>query len=169
MPDLADEATSNATADEWTLRLKPGLTFHDGKPVTAEDVIFTFRRILDPQVAAPGAAYLGHIDAEGMTALDERTVRFKLKTPFAPFKENLTELVMLVPQDYDPANPVVTGPFKFRSFTPGEQSVFDRFENYHGDGPHVDELILINIDDDSARVNALLSGQAEAIAGVPYA
>lgn len=169
VPDLAEEATANDTADEWTLRLKPGLTFHNGRPVTPEDVMFTFRRILDPQVAAPGAAYLRHIDLEGMTAVDERTVRFKLKTPFAPFKENLTELVMLVPQDYDPANPVGTGPFKFKSFTPGQQSIFERFENYHGDGPYVDELVLVDIDDDAARVNALLSGQVEAIAGVPYA
>lgn len=168
IPMLAETAEPNAKADEWTVQLRAGVEFHNGKPLTADDLIFSIKRILDPQVAAPGASYLAHIDPDGMTKLDDRTVLFKLKYPFAPFKASMMDLILIVPEGYDASNPIGTGPFKFKSFTPGEQSVFVRFENYWGEGPYVDELVLINIDDDTARVNALLAGQVDAIASVPF-
>lgn len=165
---LAEEGTPNATADEWTVRLRKDLEFHNGKTVTADDLIYSVGAILSPKNAAPGASYLAHIDPNGMTKVDDRTVRFKLKYPFAPFKWNFTDFVYVVPRDYDSKNPVGTGPFKYKSFAPGEQSVFEANKNFWGEGPYVDELVLINIDDEAARVNALLSGEVEAIGDVPF-
>jgi peptide/nickel transport system substrate-binding protein len=76
----------------------------------------------------------------------------------------------IVPTDYDPANPVGTGPFKYESFTPGEQSRFVRNPDYWENGkPLADELVIIDFTDDTARVNALLGGQVEAITNLPAA
>ena len=76
----------------------------------------------------------------------------------------------IVPTDYDPQNPVGTGPFKYVSFTPGEQAEFEKFPDYWEEGkPYVDKLIIIGFPDATARVNALLGGQVDAIVNLPAA
>ena len=74
----------------------------------------------------------------------------------------------IVPVGYDPAKPVGTGAFMFESFTAGQQSVFKKFPNYWQNGkPYVDTLTIIDFTDDTARVNALLGGQVDAIDNLP--
>jgi len=80
----------------------------------------------------------------GVTKMDDRTVRFKLEKPFSVFREFLY-LNMIIPVGYDPASPVGTGAFKFKTFDPGQQSTMDANENYWADGPYVDELIMLDI------------------------
>ena len=157
-------------ADRWTVRLREGVEFHDGKPVTADDVIFSLRRILDPKDPKVGAASIGYVDAKGLKKLDERTVRIPLQFPNATFPEDIGQYFNgIVPVDYDPDKPVGTGAFKFKSLAPGEQSTFERHQNYWRDGePYADELVIIDFTDDTARVNALLGGQVEAINNVPF-
>ena len=168
---LVESVESNATADQWTIRLKQGVEFHNGKTLNADDVIYSFQRILDPKVGAFGASQLACIDLPSLKKLDDLTVQVKTVKPFATFDLALGDggVTAIVPVGYDPANPVGTGPFKVKSFTPGEQSVFERFPNYHGGPAYVDELVMIDLTDDAARVNALLAGQVDAIGGVPYA
>ena len=60
----------------WTFTLEAGVTFHDGKPMTAKDVVFSFQRLLDPAVGSPGAALLGFLDPTGINAVDDLTVTF---------------------------------------------------------------------------------------------
>ena len=86
---LAEELTPNAKATEWTLRIRQGVTFHNGKPLTADDVIYTFRAILNPKSPGSAAAGLASIDAKGMTKLDTYTVRIPCSTPFATLGEAL--------------------------------------------------------------------------------
>jgi peptide/nickel transport system substrate-binding protein len=123
--------------------------------------------MLDP--ANRGATQIGYVDKARIRTLDARTVRVGLKEPNVSFPEDIAEYYMgVVPEGYDPRRPVGTGPFQFKSFTPGERSVFTRNENYWQKGkPYVDELVIINIGDDSARVNALLGGQVDAISNLP--
>jgi peptide/nickel transport system substrate-binding protein len=139
--DLAEEITPSKDALTWTIRLKPGITFHNGKPLTAKDVAFTFRRITDPKTPHNGAPSLLPLDAQQMKILDARTLRLKMKTPYATFVEQIcgNYFFGIVPVGYDPKAPVGTGPFKFKSFTPGKQSVFARNPNYHKHGlPYLD-------------------------------
>lgn len=169
---LAEEFTSNKAGDVWTLRLKHGIEFHNGKTLSAEDAIFTVQRILDPKQASAGAALLApFVDGNGLSKMDKRTVRFKLKTPFATLPTLFANwsICWILPVGYDPKKPVGTGPFKYVSFAPGKNSKFVAFDNYWGGRPNVDELQFIDLPDDSARVNALLGGQVEAIASVPFA
>jgi peptide/nickel transport system substrate-binding protein len=166
---LAEEISANAAADRWTIRLKPGLLFHNGKPVTADDVIFSLKRVIDPKDPKVGAAGLTDIDPNGFKKLDERTVSVQLKRPFAIFDEQVGQYFNgIVPTDYNLAAPVGTGPFAFASFKPGEQSRFTANRHYWRSGqPYADELVIIDFPDDTARVNALLGGQLEAIDNLP--
>jgi peptide/nickel transport system substrate-binding protein len=168
---LAESIEAGKTPAQWTIRLKPGLTFHNGKPVTADDVIFSLQRIVDPKDPKVGAASIGYIDAKGLKKLDERTVRVPLQFANAGFPDDIGQYFnAIVPTDYDPKKPVGTGPFKYESFTPGQQSVFTKFADYWEKGkPYVDKLTIIDFPDDTARVNALLGGQVDAIDNLPAA
>jgi peptide/nickel transport system substrate-binding protein len=168
---LAEEISGNATADLWTIRLKKGLTFHNGKPVTADDVIFSIRRIIDPKAPKVGAAGLADVDGNGLKKLDDRTVAVQLKRPFAIFDEQIGQYFNgIVPTDFDLNKPVGTGAFAFAELKPGDRSRFTANKNYWRQGqPMADELVIIDFPDDTARVNALLGGQLEAIDNLPLA
>jgi peptide/nickel transport system substrate-binding protein len=168
---LAESIEPDKRPDSWTIRLKAGLTFHNGKPVTADDVMFSLRRIVDPKDPKVGAASIGYIDDKGLRKLDNLTVRVPLKFANAGFPDDIGQYFnSIVPTDYDPKHPVGTGPFKYESFTPGQRSVFTKFADYWEKGkPFVDQLTIIDFPDDTARVNALLGGQVEAIDNLPAA
>ena len=166
---LCDECEPNAAANVWTVRLKSGLEFHNGKTVTADDVLFSIARLLDPKSGATAAAQLGAIDMKRSKKVDDRTVRFVLKRPTSFFDQILSDIVYIIPVGYNPKKPVSTGPWKFVSFKPGQQTELVPFANYWGLKPKVDKLLLVELPDDSARVNALLAGQVDAINQVPFA
>jgi peptide/nickel transport system substrate-binding protein len=166
---LAESIEAGRTPKTWDIRLKQGLTFHNGKPVTADDVMFSIRRIIDPKDPKVGAASIGYIDEKLMKKMDNRTVRVQLQFANAGFPDDIGQYFNgIVPEGYNPENPVGTGPFKFGSFTAGEQSRFTKFADYWESGkPYADELVIIGFPDDTARVNALLGGQVDAIDNLP--
>lgn len=161
---LAEEFTPNANATEWTVRLRPHVTFHDGKPLTADDVIFSYRRITNPKSPLVGATSLAPVDVARMKKLDSLTVRIPCHYPFAGLRElQACYDFFIVPEGFDPKRPVGTGPFKFESFTPGQQSTFVRNPNYWGTAPYVDRLIISDYSDESSQLNALASNQVDVI------
>jgi peptide/nickel transport system substrate-binding protein len=168
---LAESMTPEGkTPAMWTVRLRPGVTFHNGQPVTADDVIFSLKRIINPKTPGTGAASIGYIDLKRTRKLDPRTVRVALQFPNVGFPDDVGQYFNgIVPVGYDPKNPVGTGPFKYKSFAPGQQSVFVRNADYWAGPPHVDSVTIIDFADDTAKVNALLSGQVHAISNVPAA
>jgi peptide/nickel transport system substrate-binding protein len=157
--------------DAWTVRLKDGVEFHNGKTVGADDVIFSLKRITDPKDPKVGNSSISYIDRDNLKKIDERTVRIPLKLTNAAFADDLGQYFnAIVPTDYDPKKPVGTGPFKFQSFSPGQRSVFVKNPNYWQTGrPYADQLTIIDFPDDTARTNALLGGQVEAINNLPAA
>lgn len=167
---LAEEFTAER-ADTWLIRVRKGVEFHNGKTLTADDVIFTIRRMIDPTLAALGRSSLASVDPNGFRKLDRYTVRMKLLRPDVTISDVMAELTSgIVPVGYDPTQPVGTGPFKLKSFEPRVQSDFVRNPNYWQTGlPYLDELIIFSIADGTARVNALLSGQVDSINIVPLA
>ena len=163
---LAESITPNSKATVWTVRLRPGVTFHNGKPLTAEDVIYSLTRIVKNNYG--GASSLASVDIKNLKALDSRTVEIPCHTPYATLPDAMTGYYYymgIVPVGYDPTHPVGTGPFKFQSFTPGQQSTFARNDHYWdtGDGPYVDTLVITDYPDETSQVNAFVSGQADVV------
>jgi len=162
---LAESAEVSADARQWTLRLKQGLEFHHGKTISADDVIFSIRRLTDPQLASPYAGLVAVVDRDNIRKLDERTVRitFRGNRGYVPLADTWVNFGGIVPTDYDPVrNPVGAGPYKLKEFIPGQRSLFTRFENYFKPGqPYADELEIIDFKDQNSRLQALLNGQID--------
>lgn len=162
-PRLAAKWEPNAGLDRWTVTLRKA-DFHNGKPVTAADVLYSYRRIADPKKAFRAKASLEPIDLKASRAPDDRTVEFQLKRPTAEFPNVLSAFgAYIVPegeQDFD-HKPVGSGPFRFVSFAPGKSAVFARNDDHWDGAPYLDELEFVVANEESARVNALLGGQIE--------
>lgn len=166
---LAESVKPNDNADVWTITLRKGVKFHDGSPVTAEDVIFSLTRITDPDDPKTGAAALPTLERDKLKAIDERTAELSFSDPLVNLPDILAEYYNgIVPKGYDPEKPIGTGPFMFKEFEPGVRSLFVRNnDHWRDDEPFVDELEILNFPDDTARVNALLGGQVDAISQLP--
>jgi peptide/nickel transport system substrate-binding protein len=173
---LAEEITPKS-ASVWTIRVRDGIEFSNGKTLSAADVVSSIRRLIDPKLGLFGGAALSSVDPKGMKKLDKRTVRLKLKRPDATILDALGQYIAnIVPVGYSPkavgkAKPNVgTGPYVLKSFAPGQQSVHVRNPNYWRSGqPYFDQVVIIDFTDDTARVNALLGGQIDAMTDVPPA
>jgi peptide/nickel transport system substrate-binding protein len=164
--NLAEEIELNEALDTWRIRVKDGIEFHNGKPLTAEDVIFSLKRMADPDFVTP--PQFQKIDQKSFKVLDKRTLELKLLEPDYTVYELLAYYkANIVPVGYDPKNPVGTGPFKFKSFRAGQQSVFTRFDNYW-DGPaNIDELVIQSFSETDALLSAYQGGQVDGLVGVP--
>jgi peptide/nickel transport system substrate-binding protein len=159
---LAEEIAPNADATEWTIRLKEGIEWHNGKTLAADDVMAMIQRLQDPKL--PASSLVAWADAKRMKKMDERTVRLTLDRPFGDVPNAFADNnIPLTPAGFDTNTYVGTGPFKFKSFQPGKQSVFERYENYHGEAARLDTITIVNLDD-AARVNALVSGDVNVMA-----
>ncbi|MDN5917467.1 MAG: ABC transporter substrate-binding protein [Pseudonocardia sp.] len=168
-PAVAESVTPTDGGRTWIATIRGGIRFHDGRPVTPDDVVATYRRIMDPDDPKNGASSMTML--RDVTVAGDRQVRFSLSESSPIFDQYVAEYTTgIVPADFDVERPIGTGAFRFSSFTEGQQSVFLRNEHYwRRDEPHVDRLELINFAEDDARVNALLSAQVDAIDQVPLA
>ena len=169
---LAESITPvNGDAGMWDIRLRPGVEFHNGKTLSADDVIFSLKRIINPKSPGTGAASIGYVNLGGLKKLDPLTVRVPLTIKNAAFLDDLAQYFnSIVPVGYDPKNPVGTAAWQYKSFTPGQQSVFTKFPHYWQSGyPKADQLTIIDFTDDTARVNALLGGQIDLADTLPTA
>ncbi len=165
---LAESISTHGSTSEWVIKLRPGITFHDGKPLTAQDVIFTFRRIISNKFA--GANSLGPIDLNELKAADQHTVMVKMTKPYGSFVDQLAfwYYLYIVPDGYNPKQtPNGTGPFTYKSFTPGQRSVFVRNDNYWKPGlPHFDSVTIIDFTDSTSLQNALTTNVIDAAGGL---
>src|SRR5262249_36867542 len=140
---LADSVEPNSNLTSWTIRLKPGITFHDGSPLTADDVIYTINRAAnDPSNGA--WVFTKAFNAKEMKKLDKLTLRLPLKRPLANLQAFLFPaggMAIVKNGEKDFAHPIGTGPFMFKSFKVGTSSLMVRNPNYWQTGkPYVDEL-----------------------------
>jgi peptide/nickel transport system substrate-binding protein len=173
VPWLAESWSANRLATEWQFKLRRGVTFHDGHTLTAEDVVHSFGRVLDPKTASPGAALLGFLDPGGLRAVDDYTVSFKLKEPIGDLPLALiTKQSFIVPAGATSEdlrrNAVGTGAFRLEEFTPGEErTLFVANDKYWGDAARLSALELVSIPETATRMAALQRGQVEIVENVP--
>jgi len=159
------ESVSSDDAKTWTVKLKSGVTFHDGKKLSSKDVVYSLKRHLDPAVGSKVnsiAKQIAEIKADGDTAV---TIVLSSANADLPTILALHHFMIVADGTSDFTKGNGTGPFKLESFQPGVSSKHSRNPDYFkSTGPHIDSFELIAIVDDTARVNALLTGEI-AIAG----
>jgi peptide/nickel transport system substrate-binding protein len=163
---LAESLEPNSDATLWTIRLRKGVVWHDGSPFTADDVIYTLKRIGAPKSTLGGVSTVSLMDLNGMKKIDDTTLQIPLTVPVADLGPSFSIFYMAIIKDGTTsfASPIGTGAFKFQSWKAGESSTFTRNDNYWLHPlPYVDQLVMNSITDDTARLNALLGGQVNAI------
>jgi peptide/nickel transport system substrate-binding protein len=162
-------AESMTTADQqhWTIKLRPGVVFHDGTPLDAEAVKFNFQRHQDPALRSRNLANASKITS--MTVVDPLTLELELAHPWASFDEimigNLGLMASPTAAQAGTLNehPVGTGPFTLVERIPGDRVVLERNENYWRDGePYLDRIVFRVILDDSVRISSVESGEVNA-------
>ena len=140
-------------------------TIHNGKTLAIDDVIYTIAQHGNPKRGSFRAARTSNWDFKASKKLDSRTLRLKLTSPSGVLRQMFGSGANsgIVPKGFDLKSPVGTGPFKLTSVTKGQQSVLTRFESYWGQKAVVDQVVLIDLNDDTARLNALVSCQVDMI------
>ena len=176
-PDLAESWTIEQGGAVYRFRLRDGVTWHDGKPFTANDVKFTFEEVL-LKFHARTKASMG-VALAGIDTPDDRTAVFRFKQPYAPLLLQLdaTEAPIVarhVYQSGDPqtnpanGNPVGTGAFKAVSYRKGAEIRLARNPAYFKQGlPYLDEIVMRVIPDAGTQVLALENGEVDFLWGVP--
>ncbi len=172
--DSYEESEDHFTA---TLKLKPGLTWHDGEPLTAHDIVYSWQSIIDDQVPCP-AVKTGTIDIEECIALDDLTVKYVHKEAVPTAKWNI--LFPIIPkhlyekgQEENPdlmtgdyyselnRNPVGSGPYKLVEWAANERIVLDRWEDYPGEKPYFQRIVFRLIQDRNAQLLAFEKGELD--------
>jgi peptide/nickel transport system substrate-binding protein len=167
VPALAKGYTISKDGKEYTFVLKKGVKFHDGKPFDAEDVKFTFDRLMDPKTATAHPEYYKDIDS--VQVVDSHTVKIKLKNVNSMFLFNLVrpDSIIVNKQAVDKIKsaPVGTGPFKFVEWVRGDRVTLAKFEGYHRKGiPYLGKVTFKFIGDPSAQIASLKAGDIDVIA-----
>ena len=166
-PELAEEVLSNETATEWTFKLRRGIEFHDGKTMTADDVIYSMNRHLGEDSISKASPLVNMI--QEWKKVNDYEVKAILKSPNADLPIALGTFHFKIIQDgtTDFRNPAGTGPYRVKEFRPGVRAVGSRFENYWTEGAYLDEIEHFGIGDSVARLNAFLSGDVDAMINLP--
>ena len=175
-PALA-ESWESVDPNTWIVHLREGVKFHDGSPLTAEDVVYSLERA--PNVPNSPASFGGSVaDIESMEIIDDHTIRFTSKTPSPLFVQNIGTVYIVSKaategksnEDFNSgAAAIGTGPYKFVSWEPGDKLVLERNDDYWGDKPAYEKVTMRFLSNDAARVAALLSGAVDLIDLVPPA
>ena len=174
-PQLVKSWESNDATTEWTLHLQEGVTFNNGKPFGADDVIWNIKHWLNPDTGSSMAAALDFLSPEGVEKVDDLTIRLRLDRPNADVLLSFYDYPsMIAPEggwkDFysgNPADAVGTGPFMMEEFIPDERIVLVRNPNYWRKGadgkalPYVDKVIVTAGWDDAARLAALIGNEAD--------
>jgi peptide/nickel transport system substrate-binding protein len=139
-PVLATSWTPNSTSDVWTFKIRQGVKFHNGQPLTADDVVYTYQLQSNPKGKSAALSALGPVlSPSGVKKVDDFTVAFHLLAPNGNFpyltsSDNYNMIIL--PKGYDPAKWestfIGTGPFKLGSYTPKSGATFTRNEAYWG-------------------------------------
>lgn len=173
VPGLAEswEAIDDTT---WEFKLRQGVTFHDGTPFNADDVIFTFERA--PEVPNSPSSFALYTKGKTLTKVDDHTIHISTPEPY-PLMPNDVSTISIISKesaegattgDFNSGEAAIgTGPFRFVEWVPGDRIVIEKNPDYWGEEPQFDRVTFRPISSPPARVAALLAGDVDMIDQVP--
>jgi len=169
-PDLAESWTKSEDQKTWTFKLRPGVKFHNGRELEAEDVKATIARVMDK--ATGSTARVNFDIVESIETPDKSTVVFKLKIPYSGFAELFGDRqVRILPRDKldtIASEPIGTGPFKFKAFRPGDRVELVKNPDYYIKGePKLDAVTFRIMPESAAQVAALETGELDLVWSLP--
>lgn len=179
--DLADNYTISDNAKEYTIKIKKNVRFHDNSQLTADDILFTWDLIKNPEYHSPYNASLSSVEAE---KIDDYTIKFTLSEPYAPFLELLSFGILPrnIWKNVNPQSillfelnlkPIGSGPYKFKSLIKNKDGDLKEYrltlnENYYDKKPHIKNINFKFFIDYSEAVRALNDNQVDGLSYLPY-
>ena len=190
-PGLAESYEISEDGLTYTFKLRPGVTFHNGREMTAEDVKYSLDRVTDPETQSPGAGFFGMIEGfdaqmageaeglSGVTVVDPQTVQITLSRPDATFLHVMAlNFASVVPReaveehgDDFGRNPVGTGAFRLGEWTLGQRLVFEKNPDYWREGvPYLDQIVFEVGQEPVVALLRLQNGEVDLVGdGIPPA
>lgn len=173
-PYLLDKWETSEDLKTWTLYLKKGIKFNNGKELTAADVLFNFGQWLNKDIGSSLLGSLSYLDPNGQEKIDDTTIVCHLKSPTIYLPEHLFSYpALIVPQEFGgdiSREPIGTGAFTIAEYVPGERCRLAARKDYWRTGrdgkplPYLDEILLVQLGEDrSADLAALQTGQVDTI------
>ena len=170
-PQLATSWSPNSTADVWTFKIRQGVKFHDGSPLTADDVVYTYKLHSNPKNGGNALSVFGGVLLPaGVKKVDDFTVAFHLASPNGNFPYLVSSdnyNVIILPNNYSPAkwqsSFIGTGPFVMKSYTPKVGASFTRYEQYWGTKALPAATEFTFYDNQTPQVLALSAGTLDVV------
>jgi peptide/nickel transport system substrate-binding protein len=167
-PGLAESWEASDDLRTWTFKLRAGVKFSDGDPVTAEDVKESVERVVDPKTGY----FLQNLVAiiEEVKVVDRSTVEMRLSSPSASLPVTLTRVMIVDPDALDQVdeNPVGSGPYVVEEFVPDDHVTLVPNEAYWGDRPALDEIRIVRAEDPAATVTSIRAGDFDVVYEPPW-
>ncbi len=171
-PGLAASWSTSPDGKQWTFELRPGVVFHDGSPLDATAVVYSFERLLDPEhphYLGEGGVFWRSLFKEitKVTALAPLRVQIEMGRPFAPLLGNLALYPIVSPAAVEKwgaelrTHPVGTGSYELEAWSPGESVVVRRFHRYWGTAPLLERIVFRVVVDARQRLVDLESGAVD--------
>lgn len=164
-PGAAESWSFDESTDTYTFKIREGLTFHDGEPLTAKDAEFTIKAIMDPANGSENASNFE--DVVRVEAIDDLTLELQLKAPDVAMTDYLT--IGILPAhllegkdmttDSFNQNPVGAGPYKLTDWQHGQSITLEKFDDFYLGEPKIDKVIFKIVEDTDARALQLESGE----------
>jgi peptide/nickel transport system substrate-binding protein len=175
--ELATSWTPNNDASAWTVKLRSGVKFQTGQALTADDVVATYNRLVDPTSGSQAiSAFKGALSPGGIKKVDDLTVMFQLDNPTASFPYLLSSTTyqgIILPANYKlgtfTTTPQTTGAFKLTSYTPGVGAKYDRYDGWWGGHANLDGVDATYYTDAAAADAALIAGTIDLIGQIQLA
>jgi peptide/nickel transport system substrate-binding protein len=169
LPALAESWTVAPDGLSWEFKLREGVTFHDGTPFTAEDVVFSFDRAMaEGSLNAQKQLFDG---INEVTAIDDVTLEIGLDVPKGSLLANLAwgDAVIVSPAsaDSNATKPVGTGPFRFAEWVQGDHVTLEAYPDYWGEKPALERVTFKFISDPTAAFAAMMAGDIDAFPNYP--
>lgn len=182
-PMLAESWEHNADMSEWTFKIRKNAKFHSGEPVNAHAVKYTFSRYIKIKSAAKTVLWLAKVTEEGMTVVDDHTIKFKLTAPNPLFLDYLQMLNLGIQDpkaieanggvvegkvnEWAAKNDAGSGPFKLKAWKPGVEIVLERNEDYWGEKPKTKQMVFKIVPEEATREMLLERGIIDIMWWIP--